>query len=396
MECKYLVTRRAGRKHEPRPSMTAATTLAQPSSSASPDPGASPVPTQHSSLQQSIDFQDFSASAASPTDNSSWWTTLGTEMDDFFVSPLGFQSPDATDWDTSLQSLFSLAEDLGTNNSTKEDFYFNDASHHMQEGSVMVLDDSSGSTKSSKQASLLDHDPHPSGALGWESHLGPPSFQAGSSCGCLLRVLGLFKHLFRSTAMACQCSKEQGDDHIDSPSLPTIQAVIAENEQTIETVTAVLQCPCSQDSYLLAIISLVIFKVLAWYAAAARDTPVTVSEQGQNSDDKLQANPRRPSLCHSEQVLHSPAPMIGRSPVKGEDQARAAAKLVLSELHRVQRLVNELSQRLGAFNGQGSIRDCDEDLAHPLSATMLHLLEAGMRKRLRKLSLGIVEMLRRG
>jgi hypothetical protein len=169
--------------------------------------------------------------------------------------------------------------------------------------------------------------------------------------------------------------------------------VIAENEQTIEAISSMLQCPCSQDGYLLTIMSLIVFKALGWYAAAARETPeALVTDDGQSSSKSPPGHHGHPS-CHSEQVLQFPV-VVGSYHIDGEDQGRMAAQLVLSELYRVQRLVNQLSKRLKAADGQDI--GCDGDNTSPFSATMLNQLEADLRKRLRALSLEIVEMLRRG
>lgn len=398
MACKYFATRRAGRKHEHRPSTTnmITTTLTQPSPTAPPDAGVSPTPIQLPTTQQDIDFPESLPNMSSPADNSSWWmlTTLGADIDNFFTSPLSFYSPEASDWDNTGHSLFSSTEGTG-NTSNKGDFDLNDPSNLIPDDAIMVMDGISEPINSSKQIPLTESHTDPENSIREQKDLNFSSLGADSPCGCLLRALGLLKKLFRSTTTACKCSKKQGDNHMDCPKLPTIQAVIVENEQTIETVTNVLQCPCLQDRYLLAIVSLIVFKILAWYAAAARETPLEMPEKSQSIEDKLQTGSRRPSSCHSEQVLHSPAPILGHALV-GEDQGRAAAKLVLSELHRVQRLVNDLSKRLKAVDGQDSVRDRDADATHPFSVAMLHQLEADLRKCLRTLSLEIVDMLRRG
>jgi hypothetical protein len=177
--------------------------------------------------------------------------------------------------------------------------------------------------------------------------------------------------------------------------------VIAENKQTIEAISSMLQCPCSQDRYLLAIMSLVVFKVLGWYAAAAREAPVP-------DDSRYLSRPRPDQGLHcSEQVLKSPA-VVGSYCIDGADQGRMVAQLVLSELHRVQRLVNVLSQRLkrpgmrneGVGTSNSAAADgrdlvCDDERTSPFSATLLDQLEADLRRRLRTLSAEIVDMLRR-
>jgi hypothetical protein len=208
---------------------------------------------------------------------------------------------------------------------------------------------------------------------------------------CLLRALGLLKLLFRNTAATCTCSSGEGYSYT-SCQVPTITSVIAENEKTIGVISKMLQCPCSLDGYLLAIMSLIVFKILGWYAAAAKKTPETSMAEESQGTNKRKLDARRPSSCHSEQVIQIAA-VVGSYCLEGEDQERMAAQLVLSQLHLVQRLVNELSIRLKAADDQEVARG--GHLASPISATMLSQLEVDLRKRLRALSLEIVDILHR-
>lgn len=82
-----------------------------------------------------------------------------------------------------------------------------------------------------------------------------------------------------------------------------------------------------------------------------------------------------------------------------------AAQLVLSELHRVRHLVNQLSSKLrvqatkteglvDAPNNSG-YRSADSETTLPLSMLVLEQLDVDLRKRVRALSSEIVEGLRR-
>ncbi|KUI64698.1 Sterigmatocystin biosynthesis regulatory protein [Cytospora mali] len=113
---------------------------------------------------------------------------------------------------------------------------------------------------------------------------------------------------------------------IISGSFSTAQSVVAENKATTEAVSTVLRCSCAKDGYLLVILSLVTFKLLGRYAAAAARRQAGDSKSGPGS------YPR---------------------PVNHDGIVRMSAQLVLSELHRVQRLVNELSLRLKAQRAEG-------------------------------------------
>lgn len=94
--------------------------------------------------------------------------------------------------------------------------------------------------------------------------------------------------------------------------------------------------------------------------------------------------------------------VIGSYYLEGDDSARMARQLVLSELHRVQRLLNQLSTKLkvqAAKSGADTPNslgggDSDSETTLPLSGLMLDQLGVDLRKQLKALSLEIVEGLR--
>ncbi|KAK8050753.1 Aflatoxin biosynthesis regulatory protein [Apiospora phragmitis] len=140
------------------------------------------------------------------------------------------------------------------------------------------------------------------------------------SC-CLFVAIGLMRDLFPKSSRACTSSTVNGATIPESTNrqgpvaVPTIKDVITKNQRAIDTLTGLLQCSCAYDSYLLALISLIMSKVLTWYDAAA----------------------------WAQQVRQAPA-VINNYHLKGEGSGRMAAQLVLSELNRAQRLVNTLEK----------------------------------------------------
>ncbi|KAH8807215.1 putative C6 transcription factor [Xylogone sp. PMI_703] len=404
LNCEYLATKRVGRKHYSRPSIsdgsntpststanTINVTQSPPMSdwfiSNSADGLPSPSVTDSSSLKQTSGASsDIFSNAFSPvgqsltsviTDLTSElddFFTLTTELDDFLAAPLALSVPDTSDSDILNQVRFfssaGASADSGSSNCT-----------------TTFLDAFPGFEDTVSELSSLSRPRSPLNR----------SSSTSDSCRCLFQALDLMKQLFPDSS-ACSISTPQGADK--PATLPTIQDVIAKNEATIIAVGTMLQCSCSQDGYLLAIISLIVFKVLGWYAAAARKTPSSDSSSGSRSPS---VSSMRQSL-HSEQVLQNPA-IVGSYCLDGEDGARMAAQLVLSELHCVRRLVNQLSSKLkvqavrkggGADtpNSSGYV-GADSETALPLSAVMLSQLEVDLRKRLRTLSSEIVELLRR-
>lgn len=134
---------------------------------------------------------------------------------------------------------------------------------------------------------------------------------------------------------------------------PEAQAIVAENQQTVEVISSILQCQCSQDGYLPTIVALVLFKVMDWYEAVARVLPISSSSSSSSSLSGAQSLGRDGKLSQfSSSSGHSPDMVVHQQHHKpgygadGEDLGRMAAQLILSQLHRVQRVVNQLSPKL--------------------------------------------------
>jgi hypothetical protein len=230
---------------------------------------------------------------------------------------------------------------------------------------------------------------------------------------CLFAALGLMKSISKQST---ECRVFDGTEAPgDTTTVPTIEDVITRNQATIETVGRMLQCSCVHDGYLLALILLIVFKVLAWYDAAARlaspGRGSTVNLDGRISasgDDSGKKNER-----NVEKVHHSPS-IIYSYQLNGEDSGRMTAQLVLSELNRVQRLVKVLEDRLRSLSGivdgdsvvigamemecddmqsnDGRHRSSDEHMSS-FSLLILGRMVDHVKKNLKSLSSGIIRTL---
>ena len=201
-----------------------------------------------------------------------------------------------------------------------------------------------------------------------------------------------------TSILAVQCSSMttacmQATSASQSSSLPTINSVIAQNRSTIESLNSMLTCPCALDRHLITIMFLIALKVVAWYAAVARST-----SQASNYSAIEAANDgcsRKPS---PERVLQAPT-TVGRYHLDGDDSSRMRAQLVLSELHRVQRVVELMSKRLEVIRQQPDSTSsyhntdaCEENV----SVSVFTQLEADVRRRLLAVSKDMMEILREG
>ncbi|KAL9045274.1 MAG: hypothetical protein Q9214_001660 [Letrouitia sp. 1 TL-2023] len=212
-----------------------------------------------------------------------------------------------------------------------------------------------------------------------------------SYCCCLKTSLGFLKDLSANSSKAYAFQGDAG------PSFP-IQSVIAKNERIVEAIDSMLQCFCSQDGYLLTVLSLVAFRVLDWYAAAGRAAPTFM-----RTADSYKSNIRKPSNALKWSASSSASQFAGSFGMDNEDPGRLAAQTILGELHRAQRLVNKLSARVRGMKIGGPISASDPiDIlrdnqgAWPFFPTILDQLQMDLRKHLRTVSLKIGGMAQRG
>ena len=222
----------------------------------------------------------------------------------------------------------------------------------------------------------------------------------GSSCACLVQALAIMRNLISTPADPYKSFTTQNVDNATALTTWTVQAVFGRNQTSIEAVGTMLQCSCSQDAYLLAVLSLIMFKVLGWYAAVARETPC--------------GHLPSPYLAGQEQAYHNPTNLVGGGCcLECANSARMVAQMVVNELHRVRFLVEQLSSKLkvqaamkkGGGRGGGQREqgrgaappggwDWDNEMTLPLSTTMYDQMDADLKKRLRSLSSEMMDRLR--
>ncbi|KAM0795939.1 aflatoxin regulatory protein-domain-containing protein [Usnea florida] len=248
---------------------------------------------------------------------------------------------------------------------------------------------SKSSISSSNTQSLLN---------GNMSASGPP---VSASC-CLIQALNLMRKLSSTKPTVCILIDDQNDvaimPKVGTDAVLSVQTVVAENQQTLEIVSNMLQCSCVEDGYLLTILSMVVLKALERYAAAARKQ----SEIAGEKDCKPSAN-----TFTQEETRQI-------SSVGDQKVGRLEAQLILGELHCVQRLVKQLAPKLkargvgaGGKEGGDMERDISRGDSHvpslseggmtkgPFSVTIFDQIDADLRKALSALSSEIIRMLRK-
>jgi hypothetical protein len=154
-----------------------------------------------------------------------------------------------------------------------------------------------------------------------------------------------------------------------------------------------------ETSYLVTILSTIISKILERYTEAARQCPGHL------------INDYEGTVSHGKRNRATKEYMRHFSTYSGshdDDGRRTTARLILGELHRVQGLMNKLSQRQNPPQNIGQ-KDVNFDRVSPVfpssdgqrsapasafSTTTLGEMKTDLRKNLTGLSFGIIKMLR--
>lgn len=172
-----------------------------------------------------------------------------------------------------------------------------------------------------------------------------------TNCGCLAQALELLNSA--STTVSPCLTAHQGPE----ASMASIQTIINENRSSIAIVSNRLACAsCAGDNSLLAILFMIVLRILERYASAALAQPPWA--RGLSS-----STPRRSLKVRSNSIpilsdqRKQSVNHLQPSMLEGVNK-HVASQLVLSELFRVQLLIDQLSMRLGT-PADGSVRVMD-------------------------------------
>ncbi|KAF2211615.1 hypothetical protein CERZMDRAFT_98496 [Cercospora zeae-maydis SCOH1-5] len=217
---------------------------------------------------------------------------------------------------------------------------------------------------------------------------------------CLSTALDLLRQL--SITEASKACPRRGMPEQIPP--PTLEMAATMNRTIIASLNTILQCSCSLNGNLLTIISLVTFKLIAWCAAAAKNTPRADSLMSPAETRSSRAPIALKDLLRSPPVgLDGLIDVVGAS---GNGQIQAVAQTMLDDLYRVQDLVNLFSQRLnmarrrrsavGGGSAGSDIQAAMYNTSTMLSESVSAQLESDLRRRLRAVNFETVQLLLRG
>lgn len=430
LTCQYIFTRRPGRRRDNSRRQSNAGASAKSGSSIEPENGLTAEEDTIQAMQPSAGAC-FLSRSITPSASSNNYLEMSPQSLSIPASPrpdhfFGAETPDVFSV-LGEANMFSALADLGSDNNDV-DFIMS----AMDSPFGMPMMDSGGMTEAHNDiGSLLipqsgiNMDLPPSDI---SSSVGPISsssrvtaFEADlealatgksevtiaakkSSCGCLTQSLDLLKMLSAQPGSQTGMPASELQEVSNAITYGSCHSVLTENKQSIEAVSEMLTCPsCAGDSFLLAVLSMTVLKILERYATAARAQP-SGSKAGASEAEKASRLANSILASSKDQMV-----ALSRTYNTPRNRGRKAAQLVLSELHRVQRVVNQLSPRLkrpreaerrGAEPGlelwgrQNVSMGYERGPAAPFSATTLGQMESDVRKSLSALSSEIINGLR--
>ena len=391
--CKYLATKRPGRKSNGnsdagnvRQSREAArsawphaadflpTTLPILSSVSAANDPTLPSTDLFPALLTAVDLSPSSALAGT-----------GSDLDQFNASPMHFLDIDELDatyfpWEGSDMENLPISKDI------QVDPVFGTTSLAHLVASKPCSPSSSGwSLSTINSSSTSEPDP---------------------SSSCLTRALHLMgRFSSRESSQSNTRDHPMSAGHPSHSDLLGAQDVVAENKRTTEALSTMLQCSCAEDAYLLTMLSMIIFKLLSRYASVVPKQPGSAKGDVNNRSGKTSSFGKE---THPDYLGN-------RHHFNDTDTKRFVTQSILSELHRVQRLVNQLSPKLkahgpaaadakrGVSELENSRNACSkavlwtesEIAMAAFSATTFEQIEKDLRRCLRTLSSEIISILGR-
>lgn len=180
--------------------------------------------------------------------------------------------------------------------------------------------------------------------------------------------------------------------HVKDMAQPSLETIVSTNTFNIESISMLLDCSCAYNGNMLHLIWLAISNLLSWYARAVSGT----SSQFPPKDMERKA---AMSPLTFEGLMRGSAGlerfMKGMpSPVDG--QAQGAAQSLLNDLYRIQDIVNRFAQRMEAARLRGDSEPSNPSSSWLASQAGSSQVEADLRRRLRTVTLEVVQLLVQG
>ncbi|KAF1953741.1 hypothetical protein CC80DRAFT_137533 [Byssothecium circinans] len=190
------------------------------------------------------------------------------------------------------------------------------------------------------------------------------------SDSCPAVISRLLPELFLSSGTTCERNQTQSAE----PQSESLIDICARNKRISEAMDAIVECACSQDIHVLFLVGLCTSKVMSHYLGATQRDHL---QSAQRAGDSFNANNEHQQTQQEE----------------GDDTETKimSARMVLGELHRIQRLLARLSDRLKRTEPKGDVSNGSADagassrneVESPFTRLMLEQLDHSLRAHLR-------------
>lgn len=191
----------------------------------------------------------------------------------------------------------------------------------------------------------------------------------GDSCPAV--ISRLIPELFLSTRSTCERNQTQSSE----PQSESLVDICARNKRISEAMDSMVECACSQDIHVLFLVGLCTSKVMSHYLGATqRDQMKSAAKRGGDSFNTSEDQEMQMEV----EVDDTEAKIM-------------AARMVLGELHRIQRLLARFSERLKRTEQTGDLSNNSTDSGgaarneqeSPFTRLMLQQLDHSLRGHLR-------------
>ena len=217
---------------------------------------------------------------------------------------------------------------------------------------------------------------------------------------CMFQALELFRRLH---VPQTGCSKVGNIQGYPRPNRPSLDNVLETNKKTINSMYSILECPCSSQPQIALLLSLITIKLIAWYGAATHvDSDTTTSSpainvqqhDGTNRTPGLSLSPgSTPAMSRSasSECVSTLPFSVGRYQLDRDSEARIWAQLGLTELGRVEALVEAMSKRFRSDNHERGTEKPSDGRSESLPL-LSSGVEAVVRERLHAMTESLVEI----
>lgn len=137
-----------------------------------------------------------------------------------------------------------------------------------------------------------------------------------------------------------------------SGSSRSLDTVLRINQAAIDNVLTILNCPCTADTNLALLVTIIVFKILSWYEASLNcsrssgDSSMTGSASA-NSPFASSCGTHEGSPATGAESVFMPPITIGAYKLDDEHRGRMIAQLILTELVKLTKVVDGFSRKYG-------------------------------------------------